>query len=50
MVIYHQGTDAGSFDYVEINTKEGNTYGCNFYDKGLIDNNDYAKSTDCFEQ
>jgi hypothetical protein len=49
MAIYHQGTDAGAFDYVEITTTEGKTYACSFADKGLIDNNDFAKSTNCYE-
>ena len=50
MAIYHQGTDAGAFDFVEIVTRDGNSYGCKFADKGLIDDNDFAKSVDCYEK
>ena len=49
MAIYHQGTDAGAFDYVKIVTRDGKSFGCNFFDKGLIDDNDFAKSVDCYE-
>ena len=50
MVIFHQGTDAGAFDSVEVVTKEGKSYFCDFSDKGLIDDNQFAKSTSCFEK
>lgn len=49
MAIYHQGTDAGAFDSVEILTRNKDVFGCKFDDAGLIDNNDFAKSVKCYE-
>ena len=49
MAIYHQGTDAGHFDYVEVVTSDRSSYSCDFFDAGLIDDNQFATSKDCFE-
>ena len=49
MSIYHQGTDAGMFDLVEVVTSEGKRLYCDFKDKGLIDDNGYATSRKCYE-
>jgi len=48
MTIFHQGTDAAAFDYVETVFDNGLVHGCTFSDKGLIDDDQYATSSNCY--
>ena len=49
MTIFHQGPDSAGFDFVEIYTKEGKTYGCQFSEVGVLDDNQYGTSRQCYE-
>ncbi len=48
MTIFHQGTDAAAFDYVETLFDNGVVQGCNFADKGLIDDEQFVTSSNCY--
>lgn len=49
MTIFHQGTDAGAFDSVEVFTTAGFGFYCDFSGLGYVDDNQYITSNDCFE-
>merc|ERR1711994_1125281 len=48
MTMFHQGTDAGAFEYVKVMSPGGKVYHCDFPIQ-LIDNEDYLSTIECQE-